>query len=576
MRALAFPSGEQENLLAVHDAFFNEALYDLTKFVPCFGYPHSDVYPHCASLFNCGMTVLSKPAGYITRVYTIDRINPETGLEDATVDEDHCAKVEYHQVSFEQLQRYVHVCERCNASIPAADEILTAIFGVFRRKRRYPAPTDVGFEDQPPLPPGFHYAQAATDASGRAAGGVWAIHRGRIYVAPWVQSTESVVVEWVGIKSKWGDADFVEDDIKFKQAVRQHVLMQHEAAFGEPAQAASLRDQFYGNQNQGIPGSLPTLIHECKEQTRLRAVDAERSSSPLHAAVGLGKLQGQFFNDIAAQYTASCPTGQTGSVTATVLVGTVPSPISVADANARAQAKAQADAQAKLVCEDAATTFFNVEQSATAYCPAASGNNPAATGTPVTKTTAAGKYSSTESQQAADDAAYAAALRLAELERDVTQACTYHNAFTSYTANCTPPLVGAATVDIAASTALYDSTISQEDANTKAKIAAQNQAEANLDCYEPEDPTQIACNDAKSATFTLTCAGVGAGCPPRVFTGHGFVSKCEFSGKCIPTGLVNECTLKKTLFNNRAQAEAARRARQDALAQCRAYTLSCG
>ena len=572
LRPLCWPEGESENLLAVHDAFFNEAIYDLVKFVPCFSYPHSDVYEHCATYFSCGMTVLPKPAGAITRLYVIDRIDPETGLEDPDADEDHCTKVEYHQVSFEQLQRYVHVCERCNASPAVADELLTSIFGIFRRKRRYPRPTDEGFEDQPPLPPGFHYPQASTDASGRSPGGVWAIHRGRVYISPWIQSTESVVVEWVGLKSKWGDADTVDDDIKFKQAMRLHVLMQHESAYGEASRAADLHDQFYGNNSRGIPGALPTLIHECKEQTRLRATGAENSSASASAAQGLGKLLGQFFNDIAAQYTATCPSGQTGSVTANVLVGSVPSNISVADANAKAQAKAQADAIAKLVCEDAEVVFLNTVQSATAFCPAASGNNPAATGTPVTKTTAAGKYSSSVSQQAADDAAYAAALRLAELERDATGACTYHNAAASFTANCTPPLVGASTVTIPASQSAYDSTISQADANEKAKIAAENQARAALECYEEDEPVSVACNDAKSATHTATCGG--GNCPFVALTGSGSVAPCEFTTPCS-SGIVSDCPQKKSQMNQRAASEASRRAKQDWCQKCKSRLLGC-
>lgn len=574
LRPLLWPEGEAENLVAIHDAFFNEALYDLCKFVPCYGYPHSDVYPHCASFFNCGRTVLPKPAGSVIRVYTVDKLNDQ-GQEDADAEEDHCATVDYHQVSFEMLQRYVQVCERCNASLPAQDEILTAIFGVFRVKRRYPPPTDVGFEDQPPLPPGFHYPQAATDASGRSAGGVWAIKNGKIYIAPWIQSTESVVVEWVGLKSKWGDADEIEDDIKFKQAVRVHVAMQHEAAFGEAGRAGDLRSEFYGNQNLGIPGILPTLIHECKEQSRLRDADSERSSSPVHSAIGLGKVEGQFFNDIAAQYTATCPEGQVGSVTATVPVGTVASPVSVADANARAQAKAQADAQAKLVCEDAEAVFFNVELSATAYCPPASGSNPAATGTPVVKTVAAGKFTSSESQEAADAAAYAYALRQAEFQRNATGSCTYHNAAQSFTAYCTPPLVGQFTADIPVydgSISTYDSVISQDDSNEKAKIAAQNAAYAGLNCYQPTDPTSTACNDFKEATCTGICGCSGRA---RTVVGHGFVTKCELSALCKVGGIVNECQIKKNLFNAQAEALAKSRAARDYYLQCQGIWSSC-
>lgn len=570
LRPLLFPDGEQENLVAVHDAFFNEALWDLCKMVPCYGFPHNDVYEHCATYFNCGLTVLPKPQGVITRLYTVDRIDPETGLEDPDADEDHCAKVEYFQVGYEQLKRFVDVCERCNASVPETDAILTAIFGVFRRKRRYPPPTDEGFEDQPPLPPGFHYPQADTDASGRSAGGVWAIHRGRIYIAPWIQSTESVVIEWVGLKSKWGDLDEVEDDIKFKQAVREHVAMQHEFAFGEPQRANDLRDMFYGNHNRGMPGTLPTLIHECKEQTRTRSVTGEGGSTSTggmgSAAVGLGNQRGQFLNDLPAQYTATCPSGQTGSVTATVPAGTVPSDISIADANAKAQAKAQRDAQAALVCEDDTEgQFLSREVSATAACPGRSGNNPPALGTGVTVTLPAGRFSSTVSQQAADDAAFASALAMAQRQLAGSNNCTYQNAETSFTAECPEGDVGTNTVTIPEATSAYNSTISQQDANDKALAAAREQAQAGLVCTEADSSKKLICVNS-TYTFSQFCdvlrppgpifdpLGV---CPPGiVLSAQGTAAECVY---CYENTLIygpGNCDYERNQAQARVNAKA--------------------
>lgn len=573
LRPICWPDGEAENLLGIHDAFFTEALYDLTKMVPCYGFPHSDVFEHCASFFNCGMTVLPKPQGAITRLYTVDRLNPDTGMEDAAADEDHCAKVEYTQVSYEMLRRYAHICERCNATIPAADALLTSIFGIFRVKRRYPRPTDEGFENQPPLPPGFHYPQTSTDASGRSAGGVWAIQRGRIYVVPWIQSTESVVVEWVGLKTKWNDGDDVEDDIKFKQAVREHVLWQHESAFGEPARAQDLRDKFYGNQSLGIPGSLPTLIHECKEQSRTRSPFAE-SGSPstgANAAVGIGNQVGLFFNDIAAQYTATCPPGKVGSVTSNIAVGAVASEISVADANAKAQAKAQSDAQAKLVCEDAEVIYYNEEQRATASCPGRNGANPPATGTPITKIVPAGGpglpgYSSTFSQQAANDAAYNAALRLAQNE--LAGKCTFHNAAVTHTEHCPPGYSGSpsvVTIPEGSPTTPpnpYDSTLSQPDANEKAAKAAREQARAALVCSEIDDNRQFICVGPITAAFSALCGGSpGAGCPPRTqLTREGSASECGYCWTNILEG-PGSCSVVRRELEQRARASAAAQAR---------------
>lgn len=574
LRPLLWPDGEQENLLAVHDAFFNEALYDLVSSVPCYQYNHTDVYPHCATYFNCGLTVLPKPPGPIIQLYVIDRIDPETGQESEDADDDWCSKVQYHQVDYAELKRFVDVCERCNVTDvqDTADSILTAIFGVFRRKRRYVAPTDEGLETAPPLPPGFHYPQSSTDATGRSPGGVWAIYRGRIYIAPWIQSTETVVIEWNGNKSKWSDADKVDDDIKFKQAVRLHVAMQHESAYGEPGRAAEFHDQFYGNPNRGLPGALPTLIHDCLDQNRERSRTGETSGAlgaAAGSARGLGQQTGVYYNDQAFSYTVKCPSGKSGGGTSTVEIGEVASSISVADANAKAQRKAQDDANRKFECEDSSgTIYYNRARTATAYCPEADGDTPAAVGTPVTKSVEAGLWSSTVSQDAADEAAYQAALALARAQLS----CTYYNAEFTYTAKCPADTIGddePYTVNKSA----FNSTISQADADAKAEAEAKKQATALLECEDDQFiPIDMAlvCNDAQDATVKTGCL-----CPTGgkigVFTGTGYYP----ADQICETVAWNDQKAAKLRVNKIAYEFAMREAQQDWNAQCAQYKGEC-
>lgn len=434
---MAFPEGAYENLQAVHRSFINEALFDLQLAVPCFNQNHTDTYPHCATYFNCGMTVVPKPEGQILSVYTIDKINPDTGKEDTEADDDWCAKVFYAQVDWCQLKAYSRLCERCSGTNIAAvaDAIASNFFGIWRRKRAYPRPTDEGFEALPTLPMGFHYPQASTNAGGRSPSGVWANYRGRIYIAPWIEETETLVIEWNGKKRKWSGSDLVEDDPNFRKAVRLSLQVQHERSFGDdPGKLQRLMYALNGGPDEA--GVIPMLIHECNEQNRKRACQEAGVAGMAHAARGIGSNTGPvnlFSNDRRVEYTAECPEGQTGTpVTAVREIGTVGSPFSVADANARAQQEAAEDANDRLVCETASAVYYNEEQEFTATCPAADGDTPAAEGTPVKIVVKARTYSSTVSQEAADDAA----ADQAEKQATAKLSCTFWNAPQSFTAIC--------------------------------------------------------------------------------------------------------------------------------------------
>lgn len=479
---ILFPEGQPENLVEVHKSFVKEAMYDLQRAVICLQQNQLSRFDHCATYFNCGFTVLPKPEGQIIRLYVIDRINQETGEEDPTASADFCTKVVYSQVDFCNMAGYQRLCERSDSALASvADAIATTFFGVFRRKRAYPRPDDAGLEALQTLPEGYHYPQTSTDAEGRSPGGVWAIYRGRIYIAPWIQSTESVLIESNGVKRNWTDADLVVDDPKFRQAVRLHVSMQHEQAFGDDqAKLSRIKESLYGNQIE--VGVIPMLIHECNESNRIRRC-GEAGIGP-GAARGMGESS-LFYNE-HQEYTAHCPAGQTGaSVKVVIDPETVGSAFSVADANARALQQAVDDATARLVCVTPAVTYYNTAQIAT--CQDADETTPTADGSPVT--VAAGLYSSTVSQAAADAAALAAAT--AQLQ------CTFWNAEQSYTAEC-PGVGDDATRTVAAHT--FSSTISQAIADALALAEATNLANADLPAVCVA--AQVFWNTPQSASFT--------------------------------------------------------------------------
>jgi len=408
-------------------------------------------------------------------------ISVVAGSTASASDDDWCAKVFYRQVDYCHIANYTNACTQCNSGIFAVANALVAnIFGCRRTKGRYPVPTDIGFELLPSLPQGYHYPQTSTNAGYRSYEGVYAIHRGRLYLAPWVESTESVVVEWEGTKTNWSDTDLVDDDPKFMEAVRLWVGIQHYTYYEDnPTRLADFKRLFHGG-GPGEVGALRELISACRERTRVRSQCNELGGTSGSAATGVGVIAGNngagtslYYNEFQS-YTANCPSGQTGSsVTSVVQAGQVSSSISVADANARALSAAQADAQSKLSCAGGSGVFLNTSQSFTASCPAASGTTPAAQGTSATVTIPAGQYQSTVSQELADAAALAAAT--AQAQAQIT--CTFYNSPQTTSAFC-PEGGGEQTATV--ESGQYNSTISQADADAKAKAQAQALATAKV------------------------------------------------------------------------------------------------
>lgn len=564
LRLQIWPEGEAENLVSPHDSFFVEALYDAQKNVECYRYGNSDVYPHCATYFNCGMTVLPKPHGHITRIYVIDRVNAY-GEEDAEGTDDYCEKVELKQVNHCHMERFYGMCRRCSSgNTDLIESFLQNIFGVYRIKRAYPEPTDEGAEGLPTLPGGYHYPQASTDAEGRSPFGVFSIHRGRIYVAPWIQSTETIVVEWDGIKRNWSDADDVDDDPKLHQFVRTHVMWQHEKLYGDPGKARDLEVELFGtHQSSGKVGLLQDLIHECHEESRVRSCQeaGNPAGSSARGLGNIGNVQTDLYYNERQEYTASCPDGQTGSsVTVVKEAGTVGSALSVADANARAIQMAQDEANSRLVCEDAPALFYNVRQSYTAYCPGASSDGtPAATGSPSTASIDAGRYQSSVSQEAADNAALAAAQAKAEAQL----ACTFYNKAQTCTATC--PDGGGDDVEKTVEAGQFTSTISQADADAKALAEAQRLAEEEIDCPD----TYTIGNTAQSYPLRRACSP--SGCQSIIITLTAVVPANTYVRQ---TTVANAAQTQLEL-NQQAQAIAQQQAEALYQNQCRLYGVGC-
>jgi len=502
-----WPTGEQPELVPAHAKAFVDAMSDLQKFVPCLQQDQTSLFPACSTYYRCGLSMFTAPRGRIKKVSVI--VTPAGSLSP-----NYCAEVEYHQVAFKDMELWLR--RLGEGALGGMGFPFAAFFGLDSyscRKPIAPVPTDEGLPaGLPPLPLGVHYAQGSTDRPHyRSRAGVWAIERGTIYIAPWLNTVnhpETVIVKWDGIKRTWGANDPIDADPDLASALEEYVRCDHARKFDRDFTVSEVAGEAYKDM-------LAKLMRECREENRVR----DREPSYARPATVL------YYNDTA--YTANatatssdCPSGQTAqgttSGTATVPVGSVGSSISVADANAQAQAQAQQQAKANavslLVCTGGVITpggcagfkFCNdtgYTQQAQPQC--ASGQ----TGTVQSATVAVGTVGSNVS--VADANAQAQALAQSNAQAAANGTCTAStptgpkvwnteqpNVIVSCPAgssgNTVTMAVPAHRVGVvAASSSAEDIALAQDQANTNAIALVTAQANAALKCSTCNPETQV-------------------------------------------------------------------------------------
>jgi hypothetical protein len=386
----------------------------------------------------------------------------------------------------------------------------------------------------------MNYGQASTDAKERARSGVWAIERGQIFIAPWIQSTETVVVKWDGIKRVWTDSDPIFDDPTFDRAVSAYVLRDHYKYFEKDEAQAQISDGDFRE-------ALQMMMHSCREETRRRDCEPSYATGAITA-----NTTNLFYND-EQKASVSCPGGTVGQVSTFIVApSTVSSTISKSDANQKAQQLALAQATGNLVCEEEPALYYNEAVSYTAEC-LVDPNAPPPEGTPQTITIDAGMISSPISV----DAATAEALAIATATAKANLQCVFWNKAQTYVATiakyasiCSGTLAGAdISVTISAHTEF--STFSQADADAKAlndaKVEAESQIAETWTCTytpapTPQDPNPSPVTDPVTTYYSTpfsrsyTCATTRV---TQVFTTPVF-SASGNNGQAIANQLAND------------------------------------
>lgn len=460
-----------------------------------------------------------------------------------TNDYDWCSEVIYQQIDACHMREYLGKSAACGSCLPI-DLFFNINSSCLGGKGAIPTPTDEGVPaGLPILPLGYHYPQESTDSTRRATQGVWAIERGRILIAPWIQSTETVVVRWNGIKRAWADGDLVEDDPDLIRAVK--LYLQKECARDDDRDPQA--EQGYERQ---FNLALQDLWHECRQETLVRECE------PSFARGVSGSAAVLYYNDTRKVYTATCPSGQTGDPkTAVVDVGTVSSSISVSHANQLAQEAAIAQATALLVCSGGpGNEFWNTEQAYTAQCEREDGA-PVPTGEPVTVIIPAHSYSSTISQSDADTKA----LNVAIAQATSGLSCVWHNRAASWTEHCdsgdppTDPLVTDFVGSVPASDPRFDSTTSQSSADASALNEAKSLALELKESGCTSTPTVFYNIPQVAESFTSFQVY-----HPAVFGGSGYYFQCNnWSARVTASaGYCVGATQGEANFNARMAAQA--------------------
>jgi hypothetical protein len=240
LRSELWPAGEARSLRVPHDSYFVAAMMDLQRWVECLRQKNITQFPFCSTYWEDAKTVVDCPKGEIQSVYTV-------------MNDDWRDKVPYWSSNFRAIKEWA-----------------SWLYGAL-------TPENSGM---PKLPFGYRYAEAAVDSTiGRARTGEYAIHNRRLYIAPWIQSKEILVVEWQGKKQDWKDDDVLDIDdwnVTVQEAVKFYVRSRHETDWGDPALGNQFQAQYIDKRAD--------IMYDCRQETRQVQEIPDENHRPIRAA----------------------------------------------------------------------------------------------------------------------------------------------------------------------------------------------------------------------------------------------------------------------------------------------------
>ena len=203
LRASIWPSpgeGEASTLRTAHNTMFQEAFHECQKWIRSLRLNNVTVIAACSTYVRNGCSMMEAPYGKYNKVYAI-------------VAGRHDDPIFYNQTSYDEVLRWGNEIQP-NWTEPPNDSV-------------------------PPLELGFRYNDESGDSDstvGRTRHlGKYALYQRNLWLAPYIQSYEEVVIDWNGEKRTWGDSDTLDETYwtqDVEMAIKAYVKWRHECDFG--------------------------------------------------------------------------------------------------------------------------------------------------------------------------------------------------------------------------------------------------------------------------------------------------------------------------------------------------------
>lgn len=185
IRDRVIPDGDSARLDPRHDGWILNLLIELQRKVPCLRTQHKEYIQQAATFTWCGAVAMPYPLGTVTKITGV-RVNPS---------DNSCKFVDavpYTEAVFKGIFKQQ---KRCGYNYVTAG-------GSTGYDTTYGEEYDYGSKD-----PDLRPTTEADDTSCSATGRAYAIFDGYVWLWPMLNSDETAVLQWTGIKRHWEDTD---------------------------------------------------------------------------------------------------------------------------------------------------------------------------------------------------------------------------------------------------------------------------------------------------------------------------------------------------------------------------------
>jgi hypothetical protein len=176
-----FPDGHSQRLRGRYSAWLRDFFIEAQRYMPQLQEAHQEYIQQDATFFSCGSSAFTAPKGKIAGLYT-------------QLTTDGCDRVVAEFYPQDEYRRLVDrlVESSCTGEAP---------YGYYEVGSTYFA--------YPELPLGLQHATPDIDLRLRSRERFFSVFDGYVWTHPVIQSTETAVLRWKGIKTNWGSSDEV-------------------------------------------------------------------------------------------------------------------------------------------------------------------------------------------------------------------------------------------------------------------------------------------------------------------------------------------------------------------------------